>query len=111
MGCILLRSLPRIRRISSRGLRPHLLGFSSRTIAVPRRNKQIPRFARDDNFYFVCVRFDSLDRRHVRTGVRLAFCYWRQRIRPATIVAVGRPLKVRPSKGELRDLLGDSETR
>src|SRR2546429_9755114 len=30
--------------------------------------------------------------------------------RPATMVATGAPLKVRPSNGEFRDLLGDSFT-
>ena len=32
-------------------------------------------------------------------------------IRPATIVATGAPRKARPSKGVLRDLLGESAAR
>ena len=39
------------------------------------------------------------------------FFYLRYAIRPATIVAIGAPRKLRPSKGELRDLLADSRAR
>jgi hypothetical protein len=39
---------------------------------------------------------------------RRDYCF--QMILPPTIVAIGPPLNLRPSKGELRDLLGDSFT-
>jgi hypothetical protein len=42
---------------------------------------------------------------------RKPFVYLRKTIRPATIVAMAAPRKSRPSKGVLRDLLGDSAVR
>src|ERR1700747_2692100 len=45
-----------------------------------------------------------------RTKTRRSGYCRRYLILPATMVAMGAPLNVRPSKGELRDLLGESFT-